>query len=60
MTQSKHKSQRQQKHYGGKCELDKSLEEIPMVSSLEKSRHIFVVEAYAVRWVVGRFRKYLW
>ena len=53
-----------------KCEFDKYLEEIRLrpivfisistVLLLEKSRHSFVGEAYAVRLAIEKFRKYLW
>ena len=53
-----------------KCEFYKSLEGMrlrPIYSTsrstvlpLEKSRHSFVLEAAAVRWAIGKFRKYLW
>ena len=54
----------------GNCEFDKSLEGMGLqpisfilrssLSPLEKSSHIFVVEASTVRWFMGNFRKYLW
>ena len=53
-----------------KCEFEKSLEGMPllpisfilrsMVSTMEKSRNIFLVEAATVRQAIGKFRKYLW
>ena len=63
------KSEVQEKD-GGKCEFYNSLEGMRLrpiyfisgstVSPLEKSRHIFVGETAAVRWVIGNFRNYLW
>ena len=63
------KSEAQEKS-GGKYEFDTSLEGISLrniscilistVSPLENSRHSFVLEAAAVSWSVGKFRKYLW
>ena len=63
------KSEVQEKN-GGKCEFYNSLELmrlrlIPFISGstvllLENSRHGFVVEAYTVRWSIGKFIKYLW
>ena len=59
-----------QEKYGRKCEFDKSLELMRLrpisfilrstVSPLENSKHIFLVEAAAVRWDIGNFRKYFW
>ena len=59
-----------QNNYGWKCEFNISLEGMRLrpisfisrstVLPLEKSRHSFVGEAAAVRWAIGKSRKYLW
>ena len=60
----------EQEKSGGKCEFENSLEGMRLrpiyfisrstVLPLEKSRHSFVGEVAAVRWAIGKFRKYLW
>ena len=64
------KKQRHKKRRFGKCEFDKYLEGMRLrpiyfisrstVFPLENSRHIFLGEAYVVRWAIGKFRNYLW
>ena len=63
------KKQEAQEKQCGKCEFGKSLEGMRLqpiylisrstVSPLEKSKHIFLGEASAVSWAIGKFRKYL-
>ena len=59
-----------QKKAGIKWEFDNSLEVMGLrpisfisrstVLPLGKSRHVFVGESTSVRWVIGKFNKYLW